>query len=123
MDTKYSMGDSIYFRGTINKIEIYPYKRIAYRVREWPEFLFLEDSLSETVLDANNAERKKLQEKINSLSLQKMSIEKDFEDALVKAKNAKTEANKAIRLQKAFLILQIVMLTAQLVVIIFQMLK
>ena len=69
METKYNVGEKVYFEATIKSIEVLPSKRIMYRVKEWPEFLFSEDVLFQNGQPlqhiANTLERieKKLPEK------------------------------------------------------------
>lgn len=47
MKTKFNVGEKVYFKATINRIEVYPNGKIAYKIKEWPDFLFMEGDLIE----------------------------------------------------------------------------
>lgn len=48
METKFDVGEEVYFKATIKSIEVYPNGKIAYKIKEWPDFLFAEDELLES---------------------------------------------------------------------------
>ena len=71
MKTKYDVGEKVFFKGTINKIEVFPCGKTAYRFMEYPDILFTEEKIIENAEPlqhiANTLERieKKLQENAN----------------------------------------------------------
>ncbi|MBR2257639.1 MAG: hypothetical protein IJ899_09995 [Blautia sp.] len=47
MKTKYDVGEKVFFKGTVKKIEVFPNGKTAYRLSEYPEILITEEKIIE----------------------------------------------------------------------------